>query len=290
MESALTAAVREVPPAFWPHFRVALTYAWRHRRRLDLDDPQTFTELVQQRKLHDRNPLMPRRADKVAVKDFVARTLGREFVVPTLWSGTELPVREAWPRPFVAKTRHGCNQTVFVGATTDWFDARRRLHRWARSTYGGWLDEWLYSEIPRGLLIEPHVGDPARLPVDYKIYVFHGHAAFVQVHLDRASNHRWLVFGRDWRRVSSPSNDPNPAMPTSLRAMLDAAETLANGFDFVRVDLYEIDGRPRFGEMTFYPGSGLDRFDPPSLDQTFGRLWSHGNALRAATRSPSASH
>ena len=55
--------------------------------------------------------------------------------------------------------------------------------------------------------------------------------------------------------------------------MIEAAETLGQGFDFVRVDFYEIDGAPRFGEMTFYPGSGLDPFDPPEIDLILGRLW-----------------
>ena len=276
MENALRAAVREAPPEFWPRFRIALTYAWRHRRLLDLQDPQTFTELVQRRKLYDRNPMMPRRADKVAVKDFVGRTLGPEFVVPTLWAGTELPEREAWPRPFVAKTRHGCNQSVFVRDDVDWGGARAQLHEWAKTSYGGWLDEWLYTQIPRGILIEPHIGDPATLPVDYKVHVFNGHAEFVQVHLDRAGNHRWLLFDRDWRRVSSVTQDADPPQPHSLVTMLEAAETLAGGFDYVRVDLYEIARKPLFGEMTFYPGSGLDPFDPPSLDLALGALWRDG--------------
>jgi len=44
----------------------------------------------------------------------------------------------------------------------------------------------------------------------------------------------------------------------------------------VRVDFYEIDGHPRFGEMTFYPGSGLDPFDPPALDAMLGDRWLNG--------------
>ncbi|HCB74662.1 MAG TPA: hypothetical protein DEP91_00545, partial [Sphingomonas bacterium] len=61
--------------------------------------------------------------------------------------------------------------------------------------------------------------------------------------------------------------------PAALARMIEGAETLGAGFDFVRVDLYDIAGTPRFGELTFYPGSGLDRFDPPSLDRLLGRLW-----------------
>ena len=55
--------------------------------------------------------------------------------------------------------------------------------------------------------------------------------------------------------------------------MVAAAEKLGAGFDFVRVDFYEVGGRPLFGEMTFYPGSGLDKFAPVTLDTELGKLW-----------------
>ncbi len=55
--------------------------------------------------------------------------------------------------------------------------------------------------------------------------------------------------------------------------MLDASEPLSRGIDFVRCDFYEIDGAPLFGEMTFYPGSGLDKLNPITLDSEFGQYW-----------------
>ena len=108
--------------------------------------------------------------------------------------------------------------------------------------------------------------------MDYKIYVFGGHAVLVQVHLDRGRNHRWTLYDRAWTQVSMPDEPPSPA-PANLDRMLAAAETLARPFDFARIDFYEIDGQPKFGEVTFYPGSGLDPFDPPELDRHIGALW-----------------
>ena len=57
--------------------------------------------------------------------------------------------------------------------------------------------------------------------------------------------------------------------------MIAGAELLARGFPFVRVDLYDIGGRPRFGEMTFYPQSGLFRM-PRDYDLLVGALWPEG--------------
>ncbi|ESZ87304.1 MAG: polysaccharide biosynthesis protein [Blastomonas sp. CACIA14H2] len=254
--------------------RIAITYLWRHHCLPDLQNPRRFTEFVQHRKLFDRDPRLPVCSDKIAAKTYVADRLGSDWVTPTLWQGDALPANPVWPLPLVVKSRHGCTQRAFVRSSHDDWDAiRRRSGAWMAQPYGVWLDEWLYREIPRGLLVEPFIGADGQLPVDYKLYVFAGQVACIQVHLQRETRHRWMLFDRQWRRFSSPTRDADPARPGSLDRMIEAAETLGQGFDFVRVDFYEIDGAPRFGEMTFYPGSGLDPFDPQEIDLMLGRLW-----------------
>ena len=254
--------------------RVALCYLFRHQQIADLDDPTTFTELVQRRKLANRDRRMVLLADKLTVKSFVAETLGDEWVIPTCWHGTMLPAAPEWPLPSVLKSRHGCNQNIFFrNGFGDWQTVRRNAKRWLKRPYGEWLDEWVYANIPRGLLVEPFVGEDDTLPVDYKIYTFGGRATHIQVHLDRENRHRWILFDLEWRRVSNPTADPDPAAPESLNELVAAAEKLGAGFDFVRVDFYEVGGRPLFGEMTFYPGSGLDKFSPVTLDAELGKLW-----------------
>lgn len=253
--------------------RIALTYLWRHGRLPDLAAPTRFTEMVQLRKLHDRDPRMPLLADKVRVKAHVAARLGADWVTPTLWHGHALPRVPSWAPPFVVKSRHGCRQCAFVRTgTEDWTVIRRRARRWMRSPYGLWLDEWLYRGIERGLLVEPFIAGRRVLPIDYKFFVFAGRVAFVQVHLSREQAHRWLVFDPAWRCVSHPGTRDVPP-PRSLATMVAAAQELGRDFDFIRVDLYEAGTRPLFGEMTFYPGSGLYPLSPPSLDTRMGALW-----------------
>ena len=252
--------------------RINLTYLWRHGRLPNLSDPRLFTELVQLRKLCDRNPLMPLLADKVAVKAFVADRLGRDWIIPTLWSGARLPGWSRWRDPVVVKSRHGCNQNAFVyDHDANWQSARARSARWMTKAYGEWLDEWAYGLIPRGLLVEPHISSGGELPLDYKFYVFGGVVTHIQVHLDRAHNHRWIVHDRDWRPISKQA--PTIPRPSKLSEMIAAAEEIGRGFGFARIDFYQPAEQPLFGEISFYPGSGLDPFDPPALDAEMGRLW-----------------
>lgn len=255
--------------------RVQLTYWWRHGRWARLQTPRLFTEWVQHRKLHDRDPRLPILADKILAKDFVAGLLGKEWVTPTLWRGDRLPLRPAWEYPFVVKSRHGCGHTIIVQNDSDYARARRASRRWMDRNYGAWLDEWLYGQISRGLLVEPVIGSGKALPIDYKIFVFGGRAHFVQVHLGRGErSHHWTVFDRQWQRVSTANARPDPRPPVSLHSMLRASERLGEGLPFVRADFYDVGGTARFGELTFYPGSGLERVAPPRLDLLMGLLWS----------------
>lgn len=263
-----------------PRLRIHLSYLWRHRRFARVDEPRLFTEWVQHRKLYDRDARLPVLADKLAAKAHVAARLGDDWVVPTLWHGGFLPKRPLWPAPFVVKSRHGSNQTRFwrTGGQ-DWVSIRRATRLWMRAPYGGWLDEWGYAGIERGLLVEPFIGGGPALPIDYKLYVFGGRVEYIQVHLGRGERHRWLLFDRQWRCVSAAAVD-RPAAPRSLPRMIAAAETLAEGFDFVRIDFYEFEESPLFGEMTFYPGSGLDPFAPVALDVVMGACWAEARRGR----------
>ncbi len=278
MDSALS-SLRKPRSIAISRLRIVLTYFWRHGCLPDIDNPRKFTEHVQHRKLFDHDIRMPQLADKVAVKQIVADRLGYDWVTPTLWHGNVLPDKMHWPVPFVVKARHGCNQTSIVWSKEqNWNQVRRKTRRWMAHGYGRLLDEWVYSRIPRGILVEPFIGEGQELPVDYKFYVFGGRVQFVQVHLGRGQRHRWILLDRNWHRVSAQTADADPLPPLSLSRMICAAEELATGFDFVRVDFYEVGGRPLFGEISFYPGSGLDPFDPVSLDAVIGRYWTDAKA------------
>lgn len=254
--------------------RILTCYMARHRRLANLDAPRRFTEWVQWRKLNDRTPSHPSLLDKLAAKARVADVLGPGWAVPTLWHGAAPPMEPSFPLPAILKARHGCNQYAVLGlaaSAADWHRAHQRAKRWVGKAYGFWLDEWAYRDVPRGLLAEPLLRSELPLPIDYKIYVFGGAATHIQVHLDRAGRHRWILHDTSWTPLVPGRDRPPP--PASLGAMIAAAETLAHGMDFLRVDFYDIAGRPYFGEFCLYPGSGLDPFAADWIDLELGDLW-----------------
>lgn len=258
--------------------RIHLAYLWRHRRLARLDRPQRFTEWVQWRKLNDRDPRLPALADKLAVKHHVAEALGHQWVTPTLFHGQAVPEAPCWPPPFVVKARHGSNQCAFVRTgREDWAAIRAQARQWMRGPYGLLLDEWLYRHIPPGILVEPFIGTGGALPIDYKLYVFGGRAVCVKVDCNREHGHWRAIYDLGWNRIWAPRGWRDPPPPASIGEMIEAAETLSRGLSFVRVDFYQVEGRPRFGELTFYPGSGLSPL-PDDLDYWLGSHWARAHA------------
>ena len=267
-------------------FRVSVAYWWRHGRWPDLDRPRRFTEWVQWRKINDRDEKLARLTDKSIAKRVAADLLDPSFLIPTLWRGRQLPEWPPAPLPLIVKANHGCNQFLVVETLDDWRRARSIAPRWLRSSYGDWLDEWHYRAARRDIIVEPFLGEGGRLPLDYKIYVFGGRAEMVQVHQERRTNHRWSQWSRDWRPLARNAQDVEP--PRSLLKMLEAAELLAGNRDFLRVDFYEVDGQPLFGEFCLFPGSGLDPFDPVTIDERLGGLWAAQHPRHVTA--PSISH
>jgi hypothetical protein len=265
-------------PASWA---LSVIYFRAHGRWPNLRSPKTFNEKIQYRKLHQHDKRFSRLADKSLVKEYVAEKLGPDWVIPTLWVGTELPplAERTWEMPFALKATHGSSTNVFVRNTAErnWPVIEQKADAWLHQTYGTWAREWLYTKIQPRLLVEPFINFGSALPLDYKFFVFEGRVAYIQVDTDREHDHRRILYTRDWQLVDVRFGVDRPATlpprPTTLEAMIAAAEQLGSAFDFVRIDFYEVQGRPLFGEMTFYPDSGLGTFTPSSFDTELGALW-----------------
>jgi len=132
--------------------------------------------------------------------------------------------------------------------------------------------------VPRRVIVEELLASPdGGVPDDYKFFVFHGECGFVQVDAGRFGHRTQDFFDPRWNHLDlsggPPWADPQPRPPARLAEMIDVAQRLGAGTDFVRVDLYNVGGRIVFGELTSYPAGGDSPFYPERFNEEFGRPW-----------------
>lgn len=260
------------------------------RRFPNLRNPRTFNEKLNAHKLATvGNPLMVQLADKIEVKAFVAERIGEQHLIPTLWHGENLPPRNErnWPRPYVIKSSHGSNHTIFVrNDEPDWDQIEATTAKWLKQEFGRWAYEWVYLEMTPRLLIEPFIGDGSQVPTDYKFFCFDGQPRIIQVDVGRYDGHRRSFHDLDWGHANIQSRKQQatelPPKPEKLDEMIRIAKDLSRDFPFVRVDLYEVDGQVLFGEMTFFPQGGMHKFSTPAAQKMFSDFWDYRPA--AASR------
>jgi hypothetical protein len=247
----------------------------------DLTNPRRFTELINWKKLHDKDPLYVRCADKFAVREFIARNTDPQILVPLLahgrkWSDIKF---EELPAPYIIKTTHGSGQNVVI---ENWNSSlEQSLEKYfsdaLMTNYYSDLREWQYKDIPPALIVEKLLGEVGTLPPDYKIHCFnYGPDVEMIVEITGGRpNETWAAFhDSDWNRLdiefTYPDSKKDVTPPKNLELMLSTATQLSSGFHYVRVDLYEVEGKLFFGELTFSPNSGFVKFKPDDWDYAFG--------------------
>lgn len=251
-------------------------------RSLPLDNPVKFNDKLQWLKIHNRQPLQHTLVDKIAVKEHIARMIGEEYVIPTLgvWDDPAQIDFDALPEKFVIKANHsGGNLGVAVCNDREAFDragAVGKLRKAMRKS--AWTDwrEWPYKGITPRVFAEEYIGEN---PTDYKFFCFNGKVDSVMLCIDREKGDpKFYFFDEDWRLrrynirgKAAPADFTLPA-PEGIDKMFDLARRLSEGHPFARVDLYNVDGRIYFGEITFYPDGGFDSNLLEETDLYFGSL------------------
>ncbi len=251
-----------------------------HLRVPDLENPRSFTEKVNWRIINDRRDVLAWTCDKVAMKDY-ARSHAAQLdlrVPSTLWAGADLTevVGRRFETGWVLKPNHRSG-LVFFGESGSGVDEPMvtRTAEWLNDDQGVLLGEWAYSRAQKCFLIEEDISPTGRLN-DYKFFVFGGSVALIQVDQDRFTRHTRNFYSRDWTPISLVNRFPTGAhveRPALLDRMTAVAETLGAPFDFIRVDLYSTGDAVWFGEVTPYPGGGVEPFRPREFDMRLGMAW-----------------
>lgn len=258
---------------------------WRtHRFWPNFVHPRRFSEKVWSRMLHDRDSQLTVLSDKLRVRDYVASKVGPDYLVPLLWSGEkpeQIPF-DRLPSKFVIKATHGCGYNILVRDKAQINPERIRLQlaEWLTQNYcQDYLlgVEWGYKNVKPAIIIESFIDENGMAPVDYKFYCFSGCVEFLTLHFDRFVEHKTRSFDRNFKphefRYHFGQHSGECQCPPNFEAMVQFAESLAVGFDFMRVDIYSIENRIYFSELTPYPGGVSTKFLPASQDYVLGEKW-----------------
>ncbi len=257
-------------------FRLRMGY------RLNLKSPRTFSEKLQWMKLYDRKPIYNTMVDKAEAKKYVAERIGDEYIIPTLgvWERFEDIDFDTLPDRFVLKCTHDSGGLAICRdkATFDKQKAKEKIERSLRANYFLSTREWPYKDVKPRILAEQYVEDFSGEPlIDYKFYCFDGEpkCLYVSKGLTDHKTAQISFVTMDWQqapysRNDYPPFDSLPLKPKKFHEMVDVCRTLARGHAFLRVDLYQINDRVYFSELTFSPCAGFMKFDPPEWDKTFG--------------------
>ena len=250
-------------------------------RKLDLTNPVSFNEKLQWLKIYDRNPLYTTLVDKYRVKQWVTDRIGSEHVTETyaMWERAEDIDISGLPDRFVLKTNHDCGGVAICRdrAAFDLDAAKKKLARHLKTNYFWRTREWPYKDVRPCVFAEEYLdpdGGTCDL-TDYKVMCFGGRARCEFTCTGRAEGDLHVdFFDAGWNHLPFtrhyPNADVTPEAPKRLREMIVDAERLADGIPFVRVDFYEVAGQYYFGEMTFFPGGGMEEFDPDCWDAELG--------------------
>lgn len=265
-----------------------MIYYLKMGKRLNLANPQTFGEKMQWLKLNDRNPRYTMMVDKYAVKDFVAKVIGKQYVIPTLalWDNPNEVNLDDLPQQFVIKTTHGGGgDDIFVCKDKTFFNRDIFLQQFNKSiqknTYIPFR-EWPYKNVHRRIMAERFIYDssnPNSDLTDYKFYCFSGVPTFCQVIKNRHVKETIDFFDMDWRHLEfyglNPKAKPSEteiARPVHFDKMKEIARQLSVGLLFSRIDLYDTSEGPFFGEITLYPNSGFGLFTPSKYNIILGNM------------------
>lgn len=270
----------------WPDkLYIKILFRLVYGRKLDLDNPKGFNQKLQWLKLYNRKPEYITMVDKYAVKEYVASKIGEEYIIPTLgiWN---TPMEIEWdklPNQFVLKTTHGGGSVgVVICKDKSVFDiesVKKKLVSSLHKDIYWYYREWPYKDVPKRIIAEEYmVDDSATELKDYKFFCFSGRVEYFKIDFDRFVSHKANYYDRDanllpFGEVNCPPDYSKVFdKPHDLNKMIEIAEVLAKGIPFVRIDLYKVKDKIYFGEMTFYPASGLGQFCPEEWDYKLGSL------------------
>ncbi len=265
-------------------WRLARSYYRARGRHIDFDNPTDLSGYVMSGIFYERNNSFAPYADKVAVKDYVT-SKGLGHIVPKcygVWDDAAKVDFDSLPEKFAIKCNHGCGYNFFCRdrSTFDFEGAREMLGKWLVSKFV--TPESHYDHIPPRIYAEELLEDAGNFPVDYRIFCIHGRPVVIDATIcpdnDQTKHFPHYIFDTDWNympRYASVIHDDWKRLPKpeNFDKMMEYARILSKDFEFVRVDLYNFDGKIWFSELTFTPSAGrFGQFNDLAVHEMYQKL------------------
>ena len=260
-----------------------IMYFHRMGCRLNLASPSTFNEKLQWLKLNDRNPLYSTMVDKYEAKNYVASIIGEKYIIPTIgvWDKPEDIDWDSLPSQFVLKVTHDSGGLVICKdkSKLDIGAACKKIRKSLTRNYYLHSREWPYKNLRRRIIAEAYMEDDESAELhDFKIHNFNGEPKFTLVCRDRYSDSGLTedFYSVDWqhmpvKRPKHPNSMTLTSRPEELDEMYVLARKLSKDIPFLRTDFYIVNHKVYFGELTFFPASGMTPFIPEKWDAVFGQ-------------------
>lgn len=267
----------------WMPDKLYLTLMFRSKMGywMNWKNPQTFNEKLQWLKIHDRNPLYTKLVDKYEVRKYIAEKIGEEYLIPLLgvWDSVDDIDFGKLPNQFVLKCTHDSGSVIICKDKNN-FDiklAKDKLRQAQKINYYLLSREWPYKAVKPRIIAEVYINDNESSDLnDFKLFCFDGKVSFIQVDLNRFTNHTRNIYNPQWIKqnfeIALPSSKQKVEEPNTLNEMLKLSKELSKGIPHLRCDWYCVKNKLYFGEVTFYHGAGFENFKPNKWDLEWGNM------------------
>ena len=259
-----------------------IVYRLVFKRKLDLENPKSYTEKINWYKINYKNPLIKKCADKYDVRGYVEEKIGSNYLNECigLWNDVNEIDFDKLPNKFVLKPTNGSGDVVICTDKSKFNieEAKKKLVQNKKRHFSSRTREWAYYDLPYRIIGERYIESSDQYQIkDYKFFCFNGEPKFLFVGSERGTEHlKFDFFDMDWNYIpvtNGHEHSNSLKKPIHFDEMIEVAKKLSKDFPHVRVDLYEEEGKVYFGELTFYHFGGVVRFEPDEWDYKFGEYF-----------------
>ena len=246
---------------------------------LNLENPKSFNEKLQWLKLYYRNPEMAICADKYEAQKYIKdKELGHilNLQLAVYENTNDINIKEL-PDKFVLKASHGSGWNIICKDKNQfrWYGWKKLMNSWLKQNLYIYGREWVYNEMKPRIICEKYLETKNGELFDYKFFCLNGNVEFIQVTDNDENSAKINLYTIEWNLMKEKyaySGSPKDIQkPKQLDEMIKIAKILSEPFPFARIDLYDVNKKIIFGEITFFPSSGFKGFEPKEFGLELGK-------------------